>query len=185
MAGSLCLVLPRRGPHQSGRPRLHWLADVGDAIAPERPIARLLGPSIVDVRSPAGVAGTLGSRLVGEGAQVAPGNPLLTFVPQNEHRTFGARDRTAGLAEEARTFGPRHGRSVVVAEVTDMKRLRPIALVGLIFLLGMASTVITTIAYLVLGGIAPLLLGALALSIVALALVYGEQHLESRDGFPS
>ena len=184
MAGSLCLVLPQRGPHQSGRSRLHWIADVGDAIAPERPIARLLGPSIVEVRSPDGSAGTLGSRLIEEGARVAPGDPLLTFVPQNEHGTFGAPSRTTGLAEEAQAFAPQHGRSVVVAEVTDMKRLRPIALVGLIFLLGMAGAVITTIVYLVLGGIAPLLLGALALSIVALALVYGEQHLESRDGFP-
>jgi hypothetical protein len=184
MVGSLCLVLPQRGPHQSGRSRLHWLANVGDAIAPERPIARLLGPSIVDVRSPDGIAGTLGSRLIEEGARIAPGDALLTFVPQNGYGTSHARDCTTGLAEEARAFAPRDGRLVVVAEVTDMNRIRPIAIVGLVFLLGMASTVITTIAYLVLGGIAPLLLGALALSIVALALIYGEQHLESRDGFP-
>jgi hypothetical protein len=64
-----------------------------------------------------------------------------------------------------------------------MKRIRPIAIVGLIFLLGVSTTVVTTLVYLALGGLAPLLVGALALSVVALSLVYGEQHLRKTDGF--
>ena len=63
-----------------------------------------------------------------------------------------------------------------------MRRVRPVAIVGLIFLLGVATTVVTTLVYLLLGGLAPLLIGALALSIVALSLVYGEQHLGERGG---
>ena len=143
---------------------------------------------MVDVLVPNGMRGTLRSRLIDEGARVAPGSPLLTFFPQNKFGTpggcAGADDRTSELAEEARSFALPDRPPVIVAEVTDMKRLRPIALVGLIFLLGMATTVVTTLVYLVLGGLTPLLIGALALSIVALALLYGEQHLESRDGYP-
>ena len=63
-----------------------------------------------------------------------------------------------------------------------MKRIRPLAVVGLIFVLGVSTTVVTTLVFLVLGGLAPLLIGALALSIVALALVYGEQHLRNTHG---
>lgn len=63
-----------------------------------------------------------------------------------------------------------------------MKCIRPIAIVGLIFLLGVSTTVVTTLVYLVLGGLVPLLIGALALSVVALSLFYGEQHLRKTDG---
>ena len=65
-----------------------------------------------------------------------------------------------------------------------MKRLHPIALVGLIFLLGCSTTVVTTLFWLIFGGLAPLLVGAVALSVVALALIYGEQHIKVRNGFP-
>jgi hypothetical protein len=158
--------------------------DAGDELEPGRLIARLLGEREIDVRVPEGVCGRLKCRLVDEGARVAPGNPLLTFLPDNEGQS--SRDparRSHHLAEEASAFGPPNPRSVVVAEVTDMKRIRPLAMVGLIFLLGVSTTVVTTIVYLVLGGLTPLLIGALALSIVALSLVYAEQHLRKHDGF--
>ena len=176
MARSLCLALPPSTPSQPRAPNLHWLIDIGDELEPGRLIARLLGQHEVDVHVPDGVRGKLKSRLVDEGGRVAPGHPLLTFVPQNQ-------DGPAhGLAEEVSAFVPPNARSVVVAEVTDMKQIRPLAIVGLIFLLGVSTTVVTTIVYLVLGGLVPLLVGALALSIVALSLVYGEQHHGKADG---
>lgn len=189
MTASLCLVLPLNGLDQGFPARLQWLVDVGETLDPERPIARLFGPRVVDVRPPEGISGTLGSRLIEDGMNIGPGEPWLTFIPQNEvgtrRRPPGAEGRTKGLAEDTRTFASHDDRWVVVAEVTDMKRLRPIALVGLIFLLGMATNVIATVLHLFLGGFGPLLVGVLALSAVALALIYGEQHLESHDGFPS
>lgn len=188
MSALLCLVLPGFDLYQGTRPRLHWLADVGDALDPDRPIACLQGDGVIDVLVPHGIRGTLKSRLLEEGARVAPGNPLLTFLPQNKVGTLGDRagaaKGVAELAEEASPYASSDPRSVVVAEVTDMKRLHPIAVVGLIFLVGMAVTVIATLVYLIIGGMAPLLVGALALSIVALALIYGEQHLENGNGFP-
>ena len=159
-------------------------------------IARLMiGDSLVDVRVPDGVDGKCRARLVDEGARVAPGHALLTFVPENQGQPDGdPRTRTAsagearrsgsgtGLAEGASPpFAPSDHR-YVVAEVTDMKHIRPLAVVGLIFLLGVATTVVTTLVYAVSGGLMPLLIGALALSIVALSLVYGEQHLSKSDG---
>lgn len=195
MRRSLCLTLPRSSSSSSAAPSLHWLIGAGAGLKPGQVIARLIGDPPIDVRVPDGVGGKCRTRLVDEGARVAPGHPLLTFVLENQGELDGdprghsastdevRRSRSGtGLAEDASPFAPSAPRSVV-AEVTDMKRIRPLAVVGLIFLLGVSTTVFTTLVYLVLGGLAPLLIGALALSVVALSLVYGEQHLRKTDGF--
>jgi hypothetical protein len=195
MPKSRCLTLPRSNPSSGAGLSLHWLIDAGAELKPGQVIARVIGDRPIDVRVPDGVGGKCRTRLVDEGARVAPGHPLLTFVPENQGEPDGdPRGRTAstdearrsrsdtGLAEGASPFAPSDHRSVV-AEVTDMKRIRPIAIVGLIFLLGVSTTLVTTLVYLALGGLAPLLIGALALSVVALSLVYGEQHLRKTDGF--
>jgi hypothetical protein len=185
MARPLCLALPSSPLSQSSARSLHWLIDAGDEIEPGRVIACLLGEHEVDVLVPDGVCGKLKSRLIDEGAWVVPGDPLLTFVPDKGGQSGrGPLHPLGHLAEEASTFVPPHSRSVVIVEVTDMNRIRPLAIVGLILLLGVSTAVVTTIVYLVSGGLAPLLIGALALSIVALALVYGEQHLGKANAIP-
>jgi pyruvate/2-oxoglutarate dehydrogenase complex dihydrolipoamide acyltransferase (E2) component len=60
------------------------LVSEGDALEPGQPIVCLLDDDLTDVRVPDGVRGQVKSRLVAEGAQIALGNPLLTFVPQND-----------------------------------------------------------------------------------------------------
>jgi hypothetical protein len=191
----LCLALPKSSPLPGGAFSLHWLINAGAELKPGQVIARLNDDDATEVRVPDGIGGRCRNRLVREGARVAPGHPLLTFIPENRGEPEGGpRSHTAapdvtrrsasgeGLAEECSPFAPSDRRSVIIAEVADMRRIRPVAIVGLIFLLGVATTVVTALVYLLLGGLAPLLIGALALSIVALSLVYGEQHLGARGG---
>lgn len=157
----------------------------------------LVGDDSIEVRVPETANGTLKTQLVDEGARVTAGHPLLTFVPDKieEQAQFSGGQTGADnlarhppdpggeLAEGVSTFVRSSPRESIVAEVMDMKRMRPIALVGLTFLLGLATTTVTTLLYLLSGGLAPLLLGALALSVVAVALLYGERQLRGSDGF--
>jgi len=181
MPRSLCLALPGRRSWGGSPASLHWLVHAGDRLDSGRPVARLAGA--IDVRAPDGVHGTLRTLLVDDGARVAAGNPLLTYLPDNH----GERHADPGpeLAEEAPPFARSSGPSQIIdAEVTDMKRVRSIAAVGLISLVGLATTVATTLVYFLFGGLTPLLVGALALSVAAVSLLYGERQLHGDDGYP-